>query len=131
MLKGDPMPVTDDCITHTPDLLHGLGPLRIKRMFGGAGVYCGELFFAVLVDDQLYFKVDEANRGDYESPGLAPFGRTATMGYYPVPAEVTEEQEQLSEWAEKALQAARRKSGTGKTSAGRRSRSPARQLTFR
>ena len=108
------MPVSDDYITYTLDLLSDLGSLRIKRMFGGAGVYCGELYFAILVDDELYFKVDDHNRGDYERLGLKPFtyamknGSTSTMNYYPVPVDVIEDVEQLTAWAEKALEASRR-----------------------
>ncbi len=108
------MPISDEYITYVLDLLDGLGPLRIKRMFGGAGVYCDELFFAILVDDELYFKVDDGNRGDYERIGLRPFtyamknGRKATMSYYPAPADVLEDEDRLGEWAKKALAAARR-----------------------
>lgn len=107
------MAVSDDYIAYVLDLLNGLGPLRSKRMFGGAGVYCGELFFAILVDDELYLKVDDGNRGDFERLGIRPFtyemknGRTATMGYYPVPADVLEDPDSLAEWANKALEAAR------------------------
>ncbi len=108
------MAVSDEYIAYVLDQLDGLGPLRVKRMFGGAGVYCGELFFAILVDDELYFKVGEHNRSDYQCLGLKPFsylmknGRKATMGYYPVPVDVLEDMDRLSEWAGKALQAAQR-----------------------
>lgn len=107
------MPVSDDYIEYTKDLLRGLGPLRVKRMFGGAGIYCRELFFAILVDDELYLKVDDRNRADYARLGIKPFtyemknGRTATMSYYPVPADVLDDPDLLSTWARKALDAAR------------------------
>lgn len=108
------MTVSDDYITYVLDQLGGCGSLRVKRMFGGAGIYCGELFFAILNDDELYLKVDDQGRGDYERLGLKPFtytnknGRRATMSYYPVPADVLEDAEQLNAWAGKALDAARR-----------------------
>ncbi len=108
------MPVSNDYITYILDLLSELGSLRIKRMFGGAGVYCDELYFAILIDDELYFKVDDRNRKDYEQLGLKPFtyvmknGRTSTMSYYPVPADVVDDEVQLADWAGKALEVARR-----------------------
>lgn len=108
------MPVTQPYIDYIQDLLGGLGSIRIKKMFGGAGVYCDELYFAILADDELYFKVDDGNRADYEALGLKPFtftmknGRTETMSYYPLPADVLEDEEKLGEWAGKALDAARR-----------------------
>ncbi|MEA3413806.1 MAG: TfoX/Sxy family protein [Pseudomonadota bacterium] len=106
--------MSDEYITWVLDQLAGLGPLRVKRMFGGAGIYCDELFFAILAEDELYLKVDDRNRGDFERLGLGPFtyvmknGRSATMNYYPVPADIMENPEQLHAWARKALDAALR-----------------------
>jgi DNA transformation protein len=108
------MTVSNDYIAYVLDQLNGLGTLRVKRMFGGAGIYCDELFFAILVDDELYFKVDEHNRNDYERLSLKPFtflmkkDRKATMSYYPVPVDVLEDSDRLAEWAGKALEAAQR-----------------------
>ena len=99
--------------------LNGLGNLRVKRMFGGTGIYCDDLFFAILVEDEIYLKADERSRVDFKRRGLKPFtyamknGRRATMSYYPVPADVLEDTEQLNTWAHKALDAARR--GTKKS----------------
>ena len=36
--------------------------IRARNMFGGVGIYSGELFFALIDDDTLYFKVDDSNR---------------------------------------------------------------------
>lgn len=111
------MPVTDEYIEHVRDLLAPFAPLRIKRMFGGAGVYSGDLFFAILVDDVLYLKVDEQTRGEYEARGLLPFtyrmknGRTERMSYYPVPADALDDPEALATWAREALAAAARAAG--------------------
>ncbi len=108
------MPVSDEYIAFIRDLLVDFEPLRVKRMFGGAGIYSGGLFFAILVDNTLYLKADEGNRADYEHLGLVPFsyrtknGRTGTMSYYPPPADVIEDQEALHTWVLKALEAAQR-----------------------
>jgi DNA transformation protein len=108
------MPVSDEYMEFTKELLAEFEPLRIKRMFGGAGVYSGELFFAILVDDELYLKVDDINRPEYEQRGLGPFvyrmknGRTSTMSYYPAPADVLEDPPELSRWVRGALEAAER-----------------------
>ncbi len=108
------MPVSDSFMEFVKELLAEFAPLRIKRMFGGAGVYSNELFFAILVEDELYLKVDDVTRADYERSGLRPFtyemknGRTATMSYYPVPADVLEDPEELFRWVRGALDAAKR-----------------------
>ncbi len=115
------MAVSNEYITYVLDQLNGLGSLRVKRMFGGAGMYCDDLFFAILVDDEIYLKVDDRSRGDFERRGLKPFtyamknGRSATMSYYPVPADVLEDTDQLNTWARKALDAARRGKRTSRS----------------
>lgn len=87
--------------------------VRARSMFGGFGIYSGELFFALIANNVLYFKVDDVNRGDYEARGLGPFRPYGDdrdkMQYYEVPADLLEDAEELGAWAEKAIGAARRK----------------------
>jgi TfoX/Sxy family transcriptional regulator of competence genes len=42
-------------------------------MFGGVGLYLDGLFFALIDDDTLFFKTDEATRKRYESAGSKAF----------------------------------------------------------
>ena len=108
------MPVSAHYIEFIHDLLADFEPLRIKRMFGGAGVYSGDLFFAILAEDTLYLKVDDGSRGEYEALGIQPFayvrkdGRMATMSYYPVPSEILDNPDALAPWARQAMDAAQR-----------------------
>ena len=68
------MPVSEGFRSFALEQLARVGPnLRSKRMFGGVGVYSGELFFALLDDDRLYLKVDDQTRGAFEARGLGPF----------------------------------------------------------
>ena len=87
--------------------------VRARSMFGGFGIYSGELFFALIANNVLYFKVDDVNRGDYEARGMGPFRPYGDdrdrMQYYEVPADLLEDAEELGAWAEKAIGAARRK----------------------
>jgi DNA transformation protein len=78
-----------------------------RRMFGGLGLYAGELFFAIVDDDRLYFKVDEATRPEFLAAGMEPFdpfkdGRPMT-GYFEVPADVLEDEDALRVWVRKAV----------------------------
>jgi DNA transformation protein len=108
------MSVSDGYIEYVRDLLAPFEPLRVKRMFGGAGVYSADLFFAILVDDTLYLKADGQTRGAFEERGLRPFsyrmknGRTASMSYYPLPPEMLDEPGALDPWVREALEVARR-----------------------
>jgi DNA transformation protein len=104
------MPVSPEFQEFALEQLEQIAPVRAKRMFGGVGLYSQELFFALLDDDTVYFKVDDGNRSDYEALGLGAFDPykdgVHLMQYYPVPAEVLEDAEQLRPWMDKALAAA-------------------------
>ncbi|MDP2227702.1 MAG: TfoX/Sxy family protein, partial [Moraxellaceae bacterium] len=64
------MPKADEFADYLYDLLRPLGMIRLRRMFGGHGIYADELFFALVVDGQLYFKVDAQTRILFETAGL-------------------------------------------------------------
>ena len=62
------MPVSLSFRTFIVDQLSRIAPrVRARSMFGGVGIYSGDLFFALIADDALYFKVDDSNRGDFEA----------------------------------------------------------------
>ena len=109
------MSVSDEYLTYVSDQLGGLGFIESRRMFGGVGIYCDGLFFAIVADDVLYFKVDDSNRGDYEEAGSEAFrpfpDKSNVMGYYEVPVDVLENRDLLRQWAEKAIRVAALKAG--------------------
>jgi DNA transformation protein and related proteins len=85
-----------------------------RAMFGGVGLYQRGVFFGIIARDTLYLKVDEINRPDYEQAGSRPFkpypDRAGTMQYYEVPVYVLESTMELTDWARKAVAAAKRAS---------------------
>ena len=90
------------------------GTIAVKRMFGGAGVYCDGLFFAILADDMVYFKVDDETRPEFEGAGLEQFtfemkdGSTAAMSYFSAPDQIYDDPDELKCWTTLALDAASR-----------------------
>jgi DNA transformation protein len=81
-------------------------PVTGKSMFGGVGLYADGLFFALIAEDRLYFKVDDTTRPDFERLGMEPFrpfGEDSAMGYCEVPADVVEDPMQLAPWMRKAI----------------------------
>jgi DNA transformation protein len=85
------------------------GRVERRRMFGGAGLYCEGVFFALLWRDRLYFKTAEAERAAYQTHGMTPFrpsARQTLSSYWEVPLEVLEDDETLVEWARRAVAAA-------------------------
>jgi len=97
------------------DQLAELGDVTTRKMFGGIGVYCDGVFFAIIARDALYLKVDDLTRGHYQRAGLQPFApfpdRPASTGYYAVPLDVLESGLELTRWAREAVKAAVRARG--------------------
>jgi DNA transformation protein len=107
--KLTPMTVSMGFREFVLDQLGGLPELRPKAMFGGVGLYSGDVFFGIVAADSLYFKVDDTSRPAYERAGSTPFApyvdgpqmRMAT--YYAVPAGVIENPHELLEWAKTSI----------------------------
>lgn len=119
------MSVTADYLAFVLEQLAGLGRVSSRRMFGGAGLYHDGLFFGLIDDDVLYFKVGDSNRGDFEACGKGPFQPfpdrpEAVMNYYEVPGEVLEDPELLITWARKAIAVALAGRGTATRSRRRK-----------
>jgi len=96
------------------DALSGLGPVSVRRMFGGAGVYADGVMFGLIADDTLYLKADDATQRAFEAEGQGPFvyagrGRTIAMSYWRIPERLLDDSEEMVEWARGALGVARRK----------------------
>lgn len=90
------------------DQLALFGPIGIRRMFGGGGVFRDGLMFGLVVDETLYLKVSDENRSDFEQAGMRPFtymrkSKPASLGYYEVPPDVLEDPNDLRDWSEKAF----------------------------
>ncbi len=100
---------------HVEELLAGLGPVRIKAMFGAAGVYVGELMVAIIDDDVLYFRGDAETESQFRDAGSTPFiyrerdGREIPMNYFRAPEEALEGPDEAEPWARLSIDAALRK----------------------
>ncbi len=98
-------------VSHCVELLAPLGAVRVRRMFGGWGLYVDELFVAIIAFDRLYLKVDAASRADFEQAGCEPFvydakGQAVSLGYWTAPAEALDAPSLMEPWARRAMQAA-------------------------
>ena len=95
---------------YVQDLFSAIGPIRIRPMFDGSAVYCGEDIFALIDQDQIYLKADEALKADLTSQGGEPFiwtnpetGRTLTMSYVSMPEAACQDEAMASQWGQRAL----------------------------
>lgn len=99
--------------TYVEDLFANLGRIRIRKMFGGAGVYSGEDMFALIDKDRVYVKSDDALKADLESEGGEAFewtnpstGKTIRMSYVSLPINALDDRDEASAWGRKALEVA-------------------------
>jgi len=101
------------------DLFAPFGPVAVRRMFGGAGLYRDGLMFALEFDGVIFLRVDEASIPDFEREGSRPFVYTrakspgkigrASLSYWRLPEHLYDDPEELAVWAERALAIARQK----------------------
>lgn len=95
------------------DLFSPFGEITVRKMFGGAGIYCDGLIFAIEANDAVWFKVDDVSREAFTSKGLEPFtiemnGKTGSMSYYNAPEDIYDDADALNHWMQLALGAAAR-----------------------
>ena len=104
----------NDFVAHVVDTMRELGAVSAKQMFGGWGLYHEGAFFAIIVGDALYLKVDDDNRAEFESAGLPSFvyvtkdGDRMEMSYHLAPPEALENPAAMGTWARSGYGAALR-----------------------
>ena len=90
--------------------------IHARAMFGGVGIYAGDVFFALIANDILYFKVDDETRPNYIALGMKPFRPYGEDGeemkYFEVPVSVLEDADALRAWVADAVAVGRRAAQT-------------------
>lgn len=119
--------MSNDLVAHCLDLLAPLGAVRARRMFGGHGLYCDDLFFALIAFDRLYLKVDAQSQPAFAAAGCEPFvydakGKPVTVRYWTAPPEAMESPALMQPWARQALAAALRARAAKPSAAPRKPR---------
>lgn len=97
------------------DLFAEIGPISVKRMFGGQGIYCADGIFALVAFDKLYVKGDDQSAPIYQAKKMARWvyespktGRQSSMPYWQVPDEALESGDAMAPWARLAVETAAR-----------------------
>lgn len=102
------MAVSKDYLDFLVEQMSGFGPVTARRMFGGAGLYRDGQIFALVIDDALYLKTDEAGRQDFKELGLGPFSYSTKTGehtitsYWRAPEACFDDPDVMKEWCESA-----------------------------
>lgn len=83
-----------DFVDYVAEQLQGAGTIRGRKMFGEYGLYCNEVFFAVICDDQFFVKVTP--QGEAAFPDLPKAPPYEGAGDY-IWVEDIEDREQMAE----------------------------------
>lgn len=87
------------------------GPVSVKRMFSGFGVYAEDVCFAVFLRGELFLKADPASVARFEAEGSTPFSYSQTRSgkvihvnsWWRLPARLYDEPDELAEWTRAAV----------------------------
>ena len=113
------MPESPGFVAFAVELLDPVGPVRARAMFGGHGIYCGDLMIGLVDDDELFLKTDAQTRPRFEEAGCRRWvftggGRTMESSYFRPPDDAHESPEEMAPWGRLALEAARRSKASKK-----------------
>ena len=99
-------------------------PVTARKMFGGLGIYCEGVIFALVAQGELFMKVDGENEALFTAAGSTPFvyegkGKPVAMRYFRLPADAYDDEAALVRYAAAALAAGHR-AGAARSRKGRR-----------
>jgi DNA transformation protein and related proteins len=95
------------------ELFAAYGPVSVRRMFGGAGIFRDGLMIALVADGELFLKADSETVPAFEAERMKPFTygkgkQRVVMSYWRMPDRLLDDPDELAEWARAALGAAKR-----------------------
>ncbi|RCS24137.1 competence protein TfoX [Phyllobacterium salinisoli] len=95
------------------DLFSSLGPIAIKRLFGGKGIYFDGLIIAIEFRDEILLKADEISAPFFKEAGCIQWtyagknrSKPVAMPYWSLPEDALDDPDIMTEWASRAWQAA-------------------------
>ena len=90
------------------ELFFEFGPIDVRRMFGGAGVFVEGRMIALISREVIYLKADAETIPDFEREELTPFtyatkdGEHKLTSYWRMPDRLYDDPEELAQWARRA-----------------------------
>jgi DNA transformation protein len=91
------------------EALAPLGAVAMRKMMGGATLYLDGVVFAILDEDEIWFKADAETDAVWDAQGCERFsvtfkdGTVDTMNYRRAPTEVYDDPEAMQHWAALAV----------------------------
>jgi len=96
------------------ELFGQFGPVSVRRMFGGAGIWAEGMMFGLIVDDVIYLKADDQIIPEFERERMGPFvyatknGSRSLRSYWRMPDRLYDDPDALADWARRSVAAAHR-----------------------
>jgi DNA transformation protein len=100
---------------YVEELIAGFGKVEIRRMFGGAAIYCNGVGFGILDDDVFFLKADPSLGAELKKQGSKPWryslkkdGTVREIAYWSLPATAADDGEEASSLARRSYDIALR-----------------------
>ena len=96
------------------EMFQGLGPVTIKRMFGGKGIYHLGRIIALEVRGEMLLKADEESAAEFADAGSTQWtyegkkGNPVKMPYWSIPDDAYDDPDDMAKWVRLAYAAALR-----------------------
>ncbi|MCA0920908.1 TfoX/Sxy family protein [Pseudooceanicola nanhaiensis] len=105
------MAVEKEFLDHVLELFDPLGPLRVKRMFSGAGLFLDEDAMIAMISSSgtVYMKADDTTRPAFEAAGSFPFSYTrgevtrVIPSWMALPESALDDPDEAMDWARRAV----------------------------
>jgi DNA transformation protein len=110
------------------DLFSAFGPVSVRRMFSGAGLFAEGVMFALRIRDDIFLKADAETIPSLEAEGSRPFSyetkkrRVVVNSLWRLPDRLLDDPEDLTNFARAALKAAHRAAAKKSRRAPRKTR---------
>lgn len=97
------------------EIFEPLGPVSVRRMFGGKGIYHRGLIIALeFSDEEILLKADSVSAPEFQGAGSRQWtyegkkGKPVAMPYWTVPDEALDDPDIMVKWLRLAYEAAMR-----------------------
>ena len=93
------------------EIFAGLGPVTIKRLFGGQGIYHRGVIVGAVMGEEVLLKADAETEPQFLAAGATQWtyefksGKTIRMPYWTIPADAFDDADQLAMWVKLAFAA--------------------------
>jgi DNA transformation protein and related proteins len=96
------------------EMFQSVGPITIKRMFGGKSMYVRGIIIGIEYQDEILLKADQLTAPQFLDAGCRQWvyegknGKVAAMPYWSIPEDAYDDPDVMAKWMHLALEAGMR-----------------------